>query len=344
MSTDTRLHGVVIGAGQFAPYHIDAWARLPNVRISAICDLDPNKADDLAQRYGVTARFTDWREMIDSQQPDFVDIVTPPDTHHAMCVYAAKHGAHVICQKPLAPTAAGAAQVVRDMAGMPVRFMVHENWRWQPWYRKVRELLAADAIGEPFSLAFRMRTGEGSGPNAYMDRDISFWHRTRLLLQEVGVHFADTFRFLLGEVETVYARIQRNNKTLNGEDAAVVVLGFVDGPTATLDASRYNENTAANPRLTFGTMRLDGSAGHLLLDNDGSITVHPLGGIPELVDYEISEEGFAGDCVYATQHHFVDALQANLPFENDGDDYLRSVAVVEAAYESAETQTVVRLR
>jgi D-apiose dehydrogenase len=344
MSTDTRLHGVMIGAGQFAMYHIDAWARLPHVRITALCDRDPNNADDLAQRYGVSARFTDWREMIDSQRPDFVDIVTPPDTHHAMCLYAAQRGAHVICQQPLASTAAGAAQVVRDMADMTVRFMVHENWRWQPWYRKIHELLASGAIGEPYSLSFRMRTGEGWGPGAYMDRDISFWHKNRLLLHEIGVHFADTFRFLFGEVETVYARIQRNNTTLNGEDAAVVVLGFFDGQTALLDASRYNENTAANPRLTFGTMRLDGSAGHLLLDTDGSLTVHPLGGIPELVDYHIPEDGFAGDSVYATQHHFIDALQADLPFETDGEDYLRSLAVIEAAYESADEQTVVKLR
>ena len=344
MSTDSRLRGVMIGAGQFAAYHIDAWARLPDVRITAVCDREPNNADDLAQRYGVSARFTDWREMIDSQQPDFVDIVTPPDTHHAMCLYAAQHGVHVICQQPLASTAAGALHVVRDMAAMPVRFMVHENWRWQPWYRKIHDLLASGVIGEPLSLYFRMRTGEGWGPEAYMDRDISFWQKTHLLLYEVGAHFADTFRYLLGDVETVYARTQRNNPTLNGEDAAVVVLGFVDGQTATLDASRYNENTAANPRLTFGAMRLDCSGGHLLLDTDGSLTVHPLGGIPELVDYDLPEGGFAGDCVYAIQRHFADALRVNLPFEADPEDYLRSLAVIEAAYESAEHQTVVRLR
>lgn len=343
MPTDSRLHGVMIGAGQFAAYHIDAWARLPDVRITALCDRDPNNADDLAQRYGVSARFTDWREMIDSQQPDFVDIVTPPDTHHAMCLYAAQRGAHVICQQPLASTAAGAVQVVDDMADTAVRFMVHENWRWQPWYRKIHEVLASGVIGEPFSLAFRMRSGEGWGPTAYMDRDISFWYKTRLLLYEVGVHFADAFRYLFGEVETVYARTQRNNTTLNGEDAAVVVLGFVGGQTATLDASRYNENTAANPRLTFGAMRLDGSAGHLLLDTDGSLTVHPLGGIPELVDYHVPDDGFAGDCVYAIQHHFIDAVRTNLPFEADAEDYLRSLAVIEAAYESAEDQTVVKL-
>jgi predicted dehydrogenase len=344
MSTDARLQGVMIGAGQFAAYHIDAWSRLEDVRISAICDVEPNNADELAQRFGVTARFTDWREMIDSQQPDFVDIVTPPETHREMCLYAAERGAHVICQKPLASTPKGEADVVREMSRMPVRFMVHENWRMQPWYRKIHEMLASGAIGEPFSLAFRMRTGEGWGPDAYMDRSASFWTEPRLLLREVGVHFADTFRFLFGDVMTVYARTQRQNTALAGEDAAVIVLGFVDGQTATFDASRYGENSAADPRLTYGTMRIDGSDGHLLLDGDGGLTIHPLGGIPELVEYEVPDLGFAGDSVYATQHHFIDALRSSLPFETDGEDYLRSVAIIEAAYTSAETQNVVTLR
>ena len=343
MSTDARLHGVMIGAGQFATYHIDAWNRLPDVRITAVCDINPNNADELAQRFGVSARFTDWREMIESQRPDFVDIVTPPGTHRDMCLYAAEQGAHVICQKPLSATAAGAEDVVRRMAAFPVRFMVHENWRWQPWYRRTHELLAAGTLGEPFSLTFRMRTGEGWGSDAYMDRDAGFWTEPRSLLREVGVHFVDTFRFLFGEVDTVYARTQRQNPMLTGEDAAIVVLGFADGPTVVFDGSRYNENTAADPRLTFGTMRLDASAGHLALDTDGSLTLHPLGGIPELVDYDVPDQGFAGDSVYATQQHFVDALRSSLPFETDGEDYLRSVAVIEAAYLSAEDQTVITL-
>lgn len=343
MSTAARLHGVMIGAGQFASYHLDAWNRLDRVRIGAICDLDPHNADDLAQRYGISARFTDWREMIDSQQPDFVDIVTPPDTHHAMAHHAAARGAHVICQRPLAPTAGQSADLVDDMALFPIRFMVHENWRWQPWYRKAHELLAGDLIGEPFSLMFRMRTGEGWDTDAYMDRDASLHSQPRILLDEMGTHFVDTFRFLLGEVSSVYARLQRRNPALEGEDTAVVVLEFAEGQTAILDASRYNETTAADPRLTFGAMRLDGSKGHLLLDEDGRLTVHPLGGIPELVDYEIPEQGFAGDCVYALQRHFVDALVSGLPFESEGDDFLRSVEVIEAAYQSAERNVVVPL-
>lgn len=335
------LHGVMVGAGHFAAYHADAWHRVPGVRITAVCDIDRHAADDLAQRHGIGARFADWREMIDSQRPDFVDVVTPPDTHDAICRHAAARGVHVICQKPLTSSLEEATALVDDVARARVRFMVHANWRWQPWYRRTRELLDDGAIGAPFSLSFLMRTGESWDVDAFLDRPDVAHEAPRMLLREMGVHFVDSFRYLLGEVETVYARTRRHNRIVRGEDAALVVLGFVDGPTAILDASRYNESTAADPMFTFGTMRLDGAKGHLLLHADGNLSLHPLGGIPELVEVDIPEAGFAGDCVRATQGHFAEALRTGVEFETPGRDWLRTLRVVEAAYRSAESGEVV---
>lgn len=343
MRGQTPLHGVMVGAGDFAQYHAEAWHRIPGVRITAICDLDQHSADDLAQRHGIGARFSDWREMIDTQAPDFVDVVTPPETHPDICRFAAARGANVICQKPLAPTFAQAQALVDDMVLAPTRFMVHANWRWQPWYRHTRRLLDDGAIGRPFSLSFRMRTGESWDVDAYLGRtDVAADH-DRMLLAEVGVHFFDTFRYLLGEVDTVYARTQHRNAALAGEDSAMVMLGFTGGATAVLDASRYNESTAADPMLTLGTMRLDGSTGHLLLHADGDMTLHPVGGIPQLLELDVPDTGFAGDCVYATQEHFVQSLRSNLPFETDGPDFLRSLRIVDAAYHSAAHDQLVRI-
>lgn len=341
--TDAPLRGVLIGAGTFAAFHIDAWNRIPDARIAAICDVDPIRADDLAQRHGLTARFTDWREMIAAQEPDFVDIVSPPEAHAAQVRHAAARGAHVICQRPLTPTAAETAALVDHMATQTVRLMVHENWRWQPWYRTAHELLAAGTLGEPSTLMFRMRTGEGWGADAYTDLDPQARREPRLLLSQVGVHFVQAFSLLLGQVTSVYARTHRNNPVVRGEDAAVVVLGFDDGATAVLDASRYNESTAADPLLTFGTMRLDGTKGHLLLEADGTLTLHPLGGIPQPVDYEVPDIGFAGDSVYATQRHFITSLRSGLPFDSEPEDHLRCVGIIEAAYASAASGNAIAL-
>src|SRR5579871_896088 len=97
-----RLRGVGIGAGYFARFQYEAWTRIPEVEIAAICDHSDEKARSLMAHYAIPRYYADWREMIDAEHPDFVDIITPPDTHEEMCAYAVGKGVHVICQKPLA--------------------------------------------------------------------------------------------------------------------------------------------------------------------------------------------------------------------------------------------------
>jgi predicted dehydrogenase len=69
----------------------------------------------------------------------------------------------------------------------------------------------------------------------------------------------------------------------------------------------------------------------------------PLGEPARDVEYERARRGFAGDCVYRLQRHFVDCMLARAPFESTGEDYLKTIEIVEAAYESAARQEVVRV-
>jgi predicted dehydrogenase len=281
--------------------------------------------------------------MLEQEKPDFVDIITPPETHLEMCRIAAGLGIHIICQKPLAPTYTDSAAIVQMAREAGVRFFVHENWRWQPWYREIKSLIEQDTLGEVFSIYFRMRTGDGWPADAYLARQPFFRDYPRLLVYETAVHFLDVFRFLLGEIETVYARLRRLNPLIKGEDSGQLVLGFTDGATAILDANRYNESEARNPRYTFGEMRIDGSKGHLLLDAEGNIFLKPLGKSTYRHDYPHEDQGFAGDCVHALQSHFVEKFRSGEPFERSGEDYLETVKAMEACYASATSSSVVHL-
>lgn len=281
--------------------------------------------------------------MLDAEQPDFVDIITPPETHLEICTAAAERGIQIICQKPLAPTYEESKQIVDVVNAAGVRFMVHENFRWQPWYREAKKLLDDGTLGDPFSIYFRLRTGDGHGEDAYLARQPFFRDYPRLLVYETGVHWIDTFRYLLGEVETVYARLRQLNPVINGEDSGQIVFGFASGATAIYDANRYNETEAANPRLTFGEMRLDASNGHLLLDTNADLWLKPLEKPTVRHDYAYEDRGFAGDCVHLLQCHFVQQMVNGEPFESTGEDYLRTIRVVEACYESAETRQVVMI-
>lgn len=340
-----RLKGVCLGAGYFSHYQYEAWSRIPEVRIVALANRNGDRAQECADRHGVPRVYAwdDLDRMLDEQQPDFVDIITPPETHLALVERIAPRGIALICQKPVAPTAEESHAVVAAAARHGSRLMIHENWRWQPWYREMKRQLDAGTLGELFSISVRMRMGDGWTEDAYLARQPFFRTYPRLLVYETGVHFLDTFRYLGGEIDSVYARLQQRNPAIRGEDAGQLVCGFGSGATALLDASRYNEAETADPRYTFGTARLDGARGHLELDTEGNLTLKLLGQPARRLDYPHARRGFAGDCVYHLQRHFTDALISGAPFESTGADYLKTVALVEAAYRSHQTGQVVSI-
>ena len=208
------LRGAVIGTGYFSQCQIEAWQRMADVTLVALCDLSRQKARPFMEQFGIPKFYSDYRQLLEQEQLDFVDIITPPATHYEIATVAAACGVHVICQKPLAPSYEEAVALIGAMATTDVRFMVHENWRWQPWYRETKRLLEDGTLGRPFSLNFMMRTGDGWGEAAYLGRQPFFREYERLLMFETGVHFIDTFRFLLGEVTAVFANLQQRNPVI----------------------------------------------------------------------------------------------------------------------------------
>jgi len=337
-----KLKGVALGAGYFSRFQYEAWSRIPEVEMAAIYNRTENKARALMAQHGVPRYYPDWREMIDRERPDFVDIITPPETHEEMCAYAAAHGIAIISQKPLAPTLEESRRIVETAHAAGVRFMVHENWRWQPWYREIKRIQNAGAIGDFTHIHFLMRMGDGWGESAYLDRQPFFRDYPRLLVYETGVHFIDTFRYLLGEVTEVYAHLRRLNPVIRGEETGQVLFRFAGGATAIWDANRYNEVESPTPRYTFGELRIDAMNGHLTMDTEANLRLKPLGQPGRDVPYARSNVNFAGDCVYSLQRHFVDCMRSGEEFESNGPDYLKTLRVVDAVYESAASGRPVR--
>ena len=132
-----RLKGVCIGAGYFSRFHYEAWSRMDTVQITAMCNRNLERAQPLMDEFGIENHYVDYREMIEVERPDFVDIITPPESHLEMTRFAAERGINVFCQKPLAPTFEEAKQMVALADGSGIRFMVNENFRFQPCTAKL---------------------------------------------------------------------------------------------------------------------------------------------------------------------------------------------------------------
>jgi D-apiose dehydrogenase len=338
------LRGVCIGAGYFSHFQYEAWQRIPEARIIAFSNRDPAKAQVIKQKFGIERFYTDYREMFDAEKPDFVDVITPPPSHRDICAEAARRGIHIVCQKPLAPSLAEARAIVEDARQAGVRFMVHENFRFQPWHREIKRQIAAGAIGGKLhSLAFTMRMGDGWGDNAYIPRQPYFREYPRLLIYETGVHFIDTFRYLAGEITRVTAWLRRLNPVIAGEDCGHVIFEFSSGAIGLYDANRYNETTARNPRYTFGDFLVEGNQGSIRLNTDSRLTLQKLGQAESEISYAREDRNFCGDCCYFTQRHFVDRMLDGESFETDGADYLKTLAVQEAVYRSAQDRRAIEV-
>jgi predicted dehydrogenase/kynurenine formamidase len=328
--------GVLIGAGYFSDFHLDAWRRLPGAEIVCVCDLDEGKARQAAAKYEVAEVTTDARAAMERDDIEFVDIATPPVGRLALVEHAVRRGLAVICQKPLAAEFAEAKKILEAGAASPAPFMVHENFRFQPWYREIKQLLDSGVIGRKLhTITMRSRMGDGWGDQAYLGRQPYFRTMPRLLVHETGVHFVDTFRFLAGEITECSASVRRLNPVIAGEDAGRLTFRFESGAEGVWDANRYNESLSADFRYTFGELVVEADGGSIWLETDGSIRIKKLGQPAFLHPYTPSRHGFGGDCVYACQQHFLDVLDGKAVCETSPREYEKSLRVVEALYDSA---------
>ena len=329
------LRVALVGAGYFARFHLDAWLRMETSSLVAVCDRDPaTHAHVLSTDAGIPV-YEELEAMLDAEAPELVDVATPPDTHLPLVSKIAARGIDVICQKPIAPTRDEAVRLVRCCDDAGVVLAVHENIRWTPWHRELARLVGTGRLGRLHRICMRLRPGDGQGADAYLSRQPYFQTMRRFLIHETAIHWIDTFRFLFGEITGVFARLEKLNPVIAGEDSAIVVFAFENGASGVFDGNRLNEHVSDNPRRTMGEMWLEGSAGVLRLDGAARLWWKPHGGAEIEHHYEWQDRGFAGDAVLATQTHIVSHFCDGVPLENSGHDYLRNLDVEEAVYASS---------
>lgn len=331
------LRVAVAGAGYFCQFQLDGWKRIAGVELAGICNRDVSKAQALAARFGVPRVFADLKPMLDATRPDLLDIVTPPETHAEYVGEAARRGIAAICQKPFGRTHAEAKALAEAAARAGVLLAIHENFRFMPHFREMKRWVDAGRLGTLHSVAFRLRPGDGQGPEAYLARQAYFQKMPRFLVFETAIHFIDTFRYLMGEARAVTARLRRVNPAIAGEDAGYILFEFESGATGLFDGNRLNDHIAQNPRRTMGEGWLEGAAGVLRVDGDARLwwKAHQQ---PETEHaYERGrDDTFGGGACDALQAHVVRHLREGAPLENSGADYLANMRVMEAVYASHE--------
>lgn len=339
--SQAKSKGVMIGGGYFAQFQAEGWQRIDGAEIVAVADSAVGKAKVFAEKWAIPRSYESAEEALDRERPDFVDIATRPASHLDLIRAAAKRGIHVICQKPMAPTWEESVAMVEACEAAGVRLLMHENWRWQPWYREARKILDSGRLGRVFQISAQWRTGDGRGEKPYMAQPY-FSEMPLLLVYETLVHLLDTFRYLGGELASIYCINRRVNPVLAGEDQSLIVVQFQSGVPGMIDANRISGPVPAP--VAMNTLTIEGERGMLRTSAEGRIWVAEYGQAEVAHEFPAATIGYKGDSVRATQEHLIECLRSGRPSESDGRDYLNTVAAVFACYRSAERGEVVKLK
>jgi len=259
MTTPEATVGVV-GLG-FGRAHIPAF-QAAGCRVVAVCQRDRASARTVADRYGVPGVFERWEEMLDQAKPGIVVIATPPRLHHAIALRALAQGAHVLCEKPVAMTAAEARSMVdaADRAGRVA--MTGFNWRFTPAMQELHARVRDGAIGRPLHLALRWLgarwADEGAAATWRMDRT----QAGHGAMGDMGVHQIDLVRWSFGEFwrVTAHAGIAYPSRAAPGvsrppdaEDYCTVLGELDSGAHVTLTASRAAHGMNEHTLEAYGT-------------------------------------------------------------------------------------------
>ena len=192
-----KLKGLLIGAGFFSRNHLHAWADVDGAEITAICDRDPARAKAAAREFGIAAWHTD-AAVLTAADFDFVDICTTMETHEALVSLAVDAGVPVIVQKPFAPDIATCLRIEAQARENGVRVMLHENFRFQKIFRRLRAILDSGEIG---AVTFG-RLSWRNDIDVYTNQPYLL-KTERFMIMDVGIHMLDVARFLLGDAHTV---------------------------------------------------------------------------------------------------------------------------------------------
>ena len=319
------------GAGMISWYHLTAWRKLgKRIELVAVCDPDSDKAHSRAQEFDIPKVYTDREAMLAGEAIDALDVATPRATHAGWVEAAAARGIDVLCQKPLTPTLVEAQELVRRVGGKS-RLMVHENWRFRPWYRELKSWIAAGLLGELVLARMAMVTSgflpDANGKRPAFVRQPFMQHEKRLMMAEVLIHHLDVMRFLCGELRVIVARGARTLPDVAGETVASIFLETATGApvevTGTMAATGY-------PPRAPDRLEIVGSKASAIFEQS---VLRRLGPDPAEIAFD-NDKGYQASFDGVIEH-FVECLESGTPFETDPSDNIETLRLVEHGYLAA---------
>ena len=327
--TDKKPFGIgFIGCGSYGQSLASAAAHSSKVRTAACYDPHKETADAFAEKYQVES-CGKIDQLLAKNDVQGVIIASPNNAHRENVQAAARAGKHLFVDKPISNTLEDALAIIGTAESAGLTLAVGHNGRRLGGHRKMREMIDAGAVGTPVTVEANFSHSGGLGLTK------SQWRFFRdqcpaLPLMQLGVHFADTVQYLLGDVIEVCSFMSHVATPADNEDVTVSLLKFENGLLGYL-GSNY-----ATPAVYY--VNVYGTGGNLYCEGGGNLKYRKAGS-RKLQTIELT----GADTQVEELEEFALCVQTGNRFEVDGCAALKALAVVRAALRSNETGAAVRI-
>lgn len=328
---DKKLRFGVIGAGGFADSRaIPAFQEVKQFSLEAVHSRDEVRAAELAQKHRASKYYTDIDELVRDADIDVVYVATPVNLHEEHTIKALRQKKHVLCEKPMALTAASAQRMVDAAKEEGVQLGVHFHMRSHLGFRAIRRMIKSGDLGNihlirtqlhflyPPNDTWRYRPEKGGGG----------------VMMDVGSHCLDLLRFFGGEITQITSRMERRMEG-DVDDTAITIARFSDGKTG------ITENSFAIPNRE-NMLEIYGSKASII----GKRAIGPF------TDPEFRFLSDSGDEILdlpwenpytENMKGLIAAIHGRGDIPARGEDGLRNTRLLEAAYRSSKTGSTIEL-
>lgn len=340
------LKFALVGCGRISKRHSELLGngQIEDASLVSVCDINAAKAKAIGNKFDIPY-YTDMDEMLRREDIDVVSVLTESGHHAKHVINLAKYGKHIVVEKPMALTLDDADSMIRacDENGCKL-FVVKQN-RFNVPVVKLKEAVDKNRFGKLVLGTIRVRWSRDQN---YYDQA---WWRGRWdmdggVLTNQASHHIDLLEYMMGDVESVFAKSTTALVDIEAEDTAVVTLKFKNGALGIIEAT-----TAVRPKDLEGSISILGEAGSVEI---GGFAVNKMlhwnftngqSGDDEILEqYSVNPPNIYGFGHQAYYENVVDSIKNDKKQLVDGLVGRKSLELISAIYESIETGREVFLR
>ena len=339
------LNFALIGCGRIAKRHSDllGFNKIPGARLVSVCDKDLSRAKVIGEKFEIPC-YTDYHEMLTRENIDVVSILTPSGLHAEHALDIARYNKHVIVEKPMALCVEDADRMIKRYKEIGKMLFVVKQNRMNVPVKKMREQLEAGRFGKLVMGTIRVRWKRTEEYYA-ADKWRGTWAQDGGVLANQASHHIDLLQWMMGDVESVFAKSANALVQLETEDTAIAALKFKNGALGLIEAT-----TATRPRDIEGSISVLGERGTVEI---GGFAVNEMK-IWDFVDNNETDSDVLDKFsvnppdVYGFGHreyleHVVKCINGEETSLIDGEEGKKSLELISAIYRSIETKKEVFL-